>query len=156
MASIRNNAGDQISKTQLIALLTAVPQPNKYTVNENIFRLFRTPGVAADSESQRELLLHVGQTITQKQLDDLFPAGTFLSITPATGPIAGGTVVTIKGTNLGGASGVTFGGVAGTDFDVVDEDTIKVTTPATTAGAKNVVIADDSGAFGAIGAYTYV
>ncbi|MBK4348757.1 IPT/TIG domain-containing protein [Lacisediminihabitans sp. G11-30] len=44
------------------------------------------------------------------------------ALTPDNGGIGGGTVVTITGTNLGGATGVTFDGIAGTDL-VVSSDT---------------------------------
>jgi len=68
------------------------------------------------------------------------------SISPNVGPIAGGTVVTLKGDNFTGATGVTFGGVAGTAFTLVTDDEIRVTTPnMTTGGAKAVVVNDPAG-----------
>ncbi|MFF2052963.1 IPT/TIG domain-containing protein [Leifsonia sp. NPDC058194] len=62
------------------------------------------------------------------------------SLTPTSGPEAGGTAVTITGTGFTGATGATFGGTAGTAFTVVNDTTITVTTPAHTPGAVDVVV----------------
>jgi hypothetical protein len=60
------------------------------------------------------------------------PLISVLTIDPNFGPAAGGTVVTITGTCFTGATGVDFGGIAGTAFTVVDDSTITVSTPAGT------------------------
>ncbi|MEV8254482.1 IPT/TIG domain-containing protein [Rhodoglobus sp. NPDC076762] len=81
------------------------------------------------------------------------PAGDFMytaapaiaSLTPITGPVAGGTVVTITGTGFTGATGVTFDGDDGTSFTVVSDTEITVTTPAHAAGAVDVVVAHAAG-----------
>jgi len=78
------------------------------------------------------------------------------TVEPATGDIAGGTVVTIKGQNLIRVTGVTFGGVAGTAFDVVDDDEVTVTTPAHAAGAVAVVATNPSGTDTIAAGFTYV
>lgn len=59
---------------------------------------------------------------------------------PVTGPIAGGTVVTICGTGFTGATAVQFGSTPGTGFAVVDDSTITVTAPAHAAGAVGVSV----------------
>jgi hypothetical protein len=86
-------------------------------------------------------------------------APTFSSITPASGPTAGGTPVTIEGSNFvsGGSFGVTIGGVAATGISRTDSSHIAATTPAGSAGAKDVVITNNDGqtATGS-GAYTYI
>jgi hypothetical protein len=56
-------------------------------------------------------------------------APTIVSIFPIQGPTRGGTVVTIKGTNFLGATGVTFGGVSAARFRVIDSETISVYSP---------------------------
>ncbi len=72
---------------------------------------------------------------------DAVPAPpTATGITPAQGPQAGGTTVTITGTGFTGATGVTFGGTPGSTFTVVNDTTITVTTPAHAPGAVNVVV----------------
>lgn len=56
------------------------------------------------------------------------PAPVVTSVAPTSGPLAGGTQVTITGSNLF-ASRVTFGGVAGTGLTVVSPTELKVTAP---------------------------
>jgi hypothetical protein len=56
------------------------------------------------------------------------PAPTVTGVSPASGPSAGGTSVTISGTNLTGASQVYFGGMAAT-FTVNGATSITATTP---------------------------
>jgi hypothetical protein len=83
-----------------------------------------------DAQKQ-DALLRAGKTL---------PAAVVNTVTPATGPAAGGTVVTISGDNFFNATGVTFGGTAGTAFTKVNDNTVKVTTPAKAAGAYSVVV----------------
>ena len=71
---------------------------------------------------------------------------TFTSIAPPSGPTAGGTPVTITGSNFvpGGSFGVTIGG-ANASGVYVNPTTITATTPAHAAGAVNVVITNNDG-----------
>jgi hypothetical protein len=66
------------------------------------------------------------------------PAVSSLDVT--TGPVAGGTVVTVTGTGFANGAGVTFGGSAATGVTFVNSTTITCTTPAHAAGAVNVVV----------------
>ena len=76
------------------------------------------------------------------------------SVSPSTGPTAGGTPVTLSGTNLTGAS-VTFGGTPAAGVSVNAGGTqITATTPAHAAGAVSVIAATAGGTSGAV-AYTY-
>jgi hypothetical protein len=81
---------------------------------------------------------------------------TFGSISPTSGPITGGTGVTIIGGNLNGATSVTFGGTTATGFTVVSGTSITATTPAHTAGAVNVIITTPNGTATGPGAFTYI
>ena len=82
---------------------------------------------------------------------------TFTSIAPPSGPTAGGTPVTITGSNFvaGGSFGVTIGGANAAGV-YVNPTTITATTPAHAAGAVNVVITNNDGqSITGTNAYTY-
>lgn len=66
------------------------------------------------------------------------------SIVPATGPVDGGTEVTIIGNNFSASSAVLFGDQAASSFTVVNESVIQAVTPAHPAGAVDVVILDEN------------
>jgi len=84
------------------------------------------------------------------------PAPTVTSVSPTAGPLAGGASVTITGTNLSGASGVTFGGVAATAVTVVSATQITATTPAHAAGSVDVAVTTAGGTGTGTGLYAYV
>lgn len=77
------------------------------------------------------------------------------SLSPATGPVAGGTAVVIRGLGFTGATGVTFGGTAGTAFSLISDTEIHVTAPAHTAGAVTVVVTRPTTSATLANAYTY-
>lgn len=77
------------------------------------------------------------------------------SITPVSGSEAGGTEVTISGSGFTGATGVTFDGIAGTAFTVVDDETVTVVTPAHAPGPVDVIVVDGAGSSEPLG-FTYV
>ncbi len=80
---------------------------------------------------------------------------TVTGISPSSGSTAGGTRVTITGTNLTGAIGVTIGGSAATSV-VVDNDTsITCTTSAGTAGTASVLVTTPGGTNVANTLFTY-
>lgn len=63
------------------------------------------------------------------------------SVTPGTGPAAGGTEVTIRGAGFGAGTTVTIGGRAATDVNVRGSDMITAKTPASTvAGAVDIAV----------------
>jgi len=64
----------------------------------------------------------------------LTPLPTITSITPATGTTAGGTAITITGTNFTPSPTLKIGGVAATNVTYVNATTITATTPAHAAG----------------------
>ncbi|MFK0279551.1 IPT/TIG domain-containing protein [Streptomyces sp. NPDC090499] len=83
------------------------------------------------------------------------PVPTITTLSPSTGPIAGGTVVTIVGTDLDSATGVTFGTGAGTALVVESDTELTVTTPAGTTGAKDVTVTTAGGTATKTGGFTY-
>ncbi len=80
-------------------------------------------------------------------------APTVTAISPATGPAAGGTSVTITGTNFTGASAVLFGPAAAASFTVNSDTSITAVSPVVAAGSTvDVTVANASGASAAIAA----
>ena len=62
-------------------------------------------------------------------------------VTPASGPVAGGTSVTISGSNFTGATQVSFGSMACTVFTVDSDTQITIDSPvATNAGAVDITV----------------
>lgn len=113
------------------------------------------PGDGRPQGSRQHLLYQAGTVIPQSEIDRLFaPAATVTTVAPATGPTAGGTTVTIKGTRLDGVSAVNFGATPGTELKVVSATELRVKTPAGT-GAANVVVAADTGNVTKTGGFTY-
>ena len=80
---------------------------------------------------------------------------TLTQITPPAGSTAGGTTVTLTGTNLTGATAVSFGGTAASSFTVNNATTITATTPVHAAGAVNVVATTSNGTATLTNGYTY-
>ena len=68
------------------------------------------------------------------------PAPTVTGLSPAGGPVGGGTTVTISGTNFSGASGVKFGSTSAASFVVKSATSISAVSPAETAGVVGVTV----------------
>jgi len=68
------------------------------------------------------------------------PSPAVTSISPTSGPINGGTLVTITGTSFVAGVIVTFGGAAATGVNVASATSITATTPAHAAGVVDVVV----------------
>jgi uncharacterized protein YhjY with autotransporter beta-barrel domain len=83
------------------------------------------------------------------------PAGV-TAISPASGPTAGGTTISITGTHLTGTSFVLVDGVPATGMTVVSDTLVTAVTPAGAAGPADVVVAALSGPVTLPGAFTYV
>ncbi len=86
------------------------------------------------------------------------PLPTVTAVSPASGPLGGGTSVTITGTDLTGASAVKFGTKAATSFTVNSATKITATAPAGSAGTVDVAVTTISGTStsGAGDKFTYV
>jgi len=84
------------------------------------------------------------------------PAPTVTSIAPGSGPLSGGTAVTITGTGFLSGARVSLGGTAATSVVVSSSSKITATTAAHAAGAVNVVVTNTDGQSGTLpSAYTY-
>lgn len=84
------------------------------------------------------------------------PLPTLVSVAPASGTTLGGTTVTLTGTNLTGATDVTFDSVSATNLSVVNSTTVTVDTPVHTAGAVDVAITTAFGTSTLTNGYTYI
>ena len=71
-------------------------------------------------------------------------APVITSVSPASGPVGGGTAVTIIGTGFTGATELDFGSTAA-NFEVVSDTHINATTPAGTAGPVAVSVTNSCG-----------
>jgi plastocyanin len=84
------------------------------------------------------------------------PAPTVTSILPVSGPISGGTIVTISGTGFLSNASVKFGGVSATNVSATSTS-ITATAPAHAAGKVDVVVTNtDSQSATLAEAFTYV
>ncbi|MFJ2199277.1 IPT/TIG domain-containing protein [Streptomyces violaceusniger] len=76
-------------------------------------------------------------------------------VTPASGPIAGGTTVVVSGTGLAGASSVTFGGFAASSFRSYSDTLIVAVTPPGRTGPAAVTVTTAGGSTTLPNAFTY-
>ncbi|HEY2306943.1 MAG TPA: IPT/TIG domain-containing protein, partial [Streptosporangiaceae bacterium] len=83
---------------------------------------------------------------------------TVTGVSPASGPTAGGTVVTITGTGFTAAATVKLGGTPATVVTFVSSTILKATSPAGTAGTVDVTVTTTGGtsATSALDQYTYL
>ncbi len=80
-------------------------------------------------------------------------------LSPTSGPTAGGTTVTITGTNFitgDTSAGVAFGGTAATDVTVTSPTTVTAVDPAHAAGPVTVTFADKAGVATSSQLFTYL
>jgi hypothetical protein len=121
--------------------VTGDPGPSSTVNPPNICTSFTLTSTSSPTVSEL-----TGTTFATSQLS-VSPSGAksalapvVLSVTPNSGPVAGGTAVTILGTNLSGASAVDFGTVPATSYTVVNANTIDAVSPAQAASAVNVLV----------------
>ncbi len=83
-------------------------------------------------------------------------APTITGLDPSQGPAAGGNTITITGTDLAGATSVSFGGTDATGFTVDSDTQITATVPAHAAGLVTVAVTTPGGTSSQTDNYTYV
>ncbi len=82
--------------------------------------------------------------------------GLILGVTPAKGPVAGGTKVTLTGEGFRGTPKVFFGEVEGKDVVVKSEKEITVVTPKSVQGNVDVTLKNATGPTSTVqGGFTY-
>jgi plastocyanin len=86
-----------------------------------------------------------GMAMSGRVIVSSSPPPTVTRLSPNKGPVAGGTSVTITGTNLTGATTVKFGSANATSFKVNSPTSITTASPAESAGTVNVTVATPGG-----------
>ncbi|WP_312317284.1 IPT/TIG domain-containing protein [Stenotrophomonas sp.] len=129
-----------------------------YTVNSATQITATAPAGAAGTVDIR--VTTVGGTSATSAADQYtyVSAPTVTSVSPTAGPGTGGTTVVITGTNLSGATAVTFGGTAATSYTVNSATRITATAPAGAAGTVDIRVTTVGGtsATSAADQFTYV
>lgn len=77
--------------------------------------------------------------------DDGIGSPTVTGISPASGPVTGGTWVTISGTELGGVTSARFGTEQATEVQVESPDEVRALSPAHVPGSVEVVVETAAG-----------
>ena len=77
------------------------------------------------------------------------------SVSPASGPVGGGTTITINGSNLLSTSAVSIGGVPAASFTVVSVTSVTAVTPPGAAGPAAVAVTTAGGTATQPNAFTY-
>ena len=105
---------------------------------------------------------NLGPTNAQAEVTDLEfsqgAAATVTGVSPGSGPVSGGTSVTITGSGFTGATAVNFGATAASSFTVNSDSSITATAPpATAVGPADVTVTTPSGTSATSSAdqYTY-
>lgn len=135
--------GTAVTKSGLAKTAYTADDP-QFTITNAVYEVTEWPG--QPSRTRRRKLWNAGQVVRQSEIDRAFPTATITGVSPATGTTAGGTAVTLTGTNLRGVTAVSFGGTAATSVVAVNNTKVTCVTPAKTAGAYDVGATDDSGA----------
>ncbi|MEO9253906.1 MAG: IPT/TIG domain-containing protein, partial [Tepidiformaceae bacterium] len=111
----------------------------------------------AHTQGTVDVIVTTPMGISANTAADNYAYGALAVITgvnPATGPIAGGTTVTLTGTGFTGATLVTFGAVTAVPTNVTDTS-LTVNTPAQAAGEVNILVTTPVGISAANAAATF-
>ncbi len=85
------------------------------------------------------------------------PPPAVTAVGPSSGPVAGGTAVTITGSGFTAGASVSFGAAAAGSVNVASATSLTATAPAGSAGTVDLVVTNADGQSGRLtGGYTYV
>ncbi len=112
-------------------------------------------GAMSAAEAVTVTLTGMGKRTLITHPDTVASVPTVYTLSPTSGPAAGGTLVTIKGTAFTGTTGVKFG-TATASFTLVDQNTIVANTPAVVASTVNVIVTNATGPSTGGPTYTFV
>ena len=94
-------------------------------------------------------------TYSNEAVLGVFDAPVITTVSPATGPAAGGTAITITGKYFLGTTAVTIGGNPVTSFTIVSATSITAVVPAGTVGVADISVTNPDGTGSKTGAFTY-
>jgi hypothetical protein len=153
---VRADGTTVITASSGAALISAAPDNDPpVIVAENVY-VDSVPTGTAYPPIERQLKYHAGQKIKTSEWNSNFAAAVISTVSPATGPHAGGTPVTITGSNFSPDTTVAFGAVAATSVVVLSPTQITCDAPAQSgAGAVAVAVTTDAGTQSSAGAFTY-
>jgi hypothetical protein len=159
MAMVDGN-GNTLTQAQLEAKTSIVTQPQVRRFTEDVYETFGQPGAKKLGGGKR-LKYRSGQEVPQTEIDALYTGSAItvgsVTVTPNSGPQAGGTNVTVKSSGgFDGVTAVSIGGVALTNLVIKDDKTITGRTGAHAAGAVTATITDSSGNVTTGNVFTYV
>jgi IPT/TIG domain len=118
--------------------------PASFVVNSNASVTATSPAGVGGSKVDITVT-GPGGTSTVSASDQFTYGPTVTGVSPATGPQAGGTTVTIRGAGFSGATAVTFGSVPATRFTVTSATVITATSPAGTPSSVAVTVTAPGG-----------
>ena len=96
-------------------------------------------------------------TVNITVTDSSPPPPSIGGVSPPTGSAAGGTLITISGSNFNGVTSVTVGGNPATSVSTVSATSVTAVTPAGTVGSADVVVTNSDGQTAtASDAFTYL
>jgi uncharacterized repeat protein (TIGR03803 family) len=100
---------------------------------------------------------HLGGGVVFRLTPGAGPAPTVTGVSPASGPLSGGAVVTVSGTGFQPGATVSFGGSAAGEVTYISSTTLYALTPDHAAGTVTVTVTNPgSGAGSLSSAYTYI
>ena len=148
--------------TGATAVLFSGLAPGKFTVDSATqITVTQSPGSGSPT-LEVQVTTAAGGTSPKNPPNDVFTLGnapTVKAISPNAGTTAGGTTVTITGTNLTNVTNVQFGGVTATSFAPVKDSTTQITavSPPEAAGTVDIVVTAQGGltAISAADQFTY-
>ncbi|MBI2374678.1 MAG: exo-alpha-sialidase [Deltaproteobacteria bacterium] len=91
----------------------------------------------------------------KKYLQEIAPPVTISAVTPDRGPLQGGTVLTVSGSEFASGLTVTIGGIQALNVSVASATSLSVTTPPGALGAADVTVSNGSSSATAERAFSY-
>jgi len=126
---------------------------NLIVISDSILTCTSPPGVPGNATI--EITTPAGATTAPTEYV-YTPAPVVSAVAPDTGPLTGGTAITLTGSDFTGATAVTIGGNACTNLVVVSATTITCTTPASSsAGSASILVTTPGGTSAATTVFTY-